>query len=1825
MLGFVVKKLRAFGKMSRDLAYHFIKAGDYLYALNVRHKNAGANQGMANQNFLGNESVFSLGSTIAQNKQIAVTFLLSGSGDVEFKIFRNGGEILDFVFTIATGDYATTVSNAETAIDAELLAESESALYSLSNDNGTVTILFSLNTYDYENWSFSEITNCSIYTTQEAIDLSIVGAGDSAANICIGSFDLFGDLFIFSTPCTNLPEDTDIAAIVSSVGQCLVSTSTNHGLLDGQCVAIQGVTGASGINGQWTVTVVSPTAFTLNGSVYSGTPSGGKVTNYTSGYGNIGVATKDKNTNSWTYTKLLSSRVLNFRTKKQIDCHIEKSQSKTAIYFTDDYNTPRVVYYRGAYVTDGCLSFISTSGEYLYDTLDLGTRLITSGTDVKFSFVSQAQVGGRVESGNWRYYLQFSSEAGSDTEYLSLLNPVNVYSMEYPSNTVTSDFATNLDIVGDAPGTATTKKNIFSITDIPVSLFKYVKLIGIQYSGQALRGYVIRKDLITGETMTIEHTGYETETTELNVAEVNKILLYPKTSLNIAAVDNRLILSNVTTELEDDLSDWAQSITHELSYKTLDDPDDYDLAYANPLNVNGAASYMLYDMYRFYVRARRKDSKTWTQPHWVDDVRFDTSNTSPSLRRTAGLPDYNLATYVTTGTSTACYPKVAQIEFSNIQWDFPFTDGTVFSDKYDAVEFMRCERIPEVLATGMFIKAMTGQEASAGGRYTGIYPGSPPETRYAPLFSAFGQELVNHLTQVSDPNQVPLITDFPTGAGSSDGDVSEDIGLFYSPDTALSTVVITYQSGDQLINLGGGSILLVNTNAVGDKFYSHIGRIYHDSDAALSLVEIEDAATVESGSSVTVNAKKFFNYNTVYDYTNTPNYDVILSYERGVALELNGAVTHGGTNRNYGVELAMYYRAIGTHSSDPSVSKYGSIYTSKAVTTGKTIYFDGTGTSNAVVVNGGDVFTQESVFKMRVPARVGGAAGWPSGDDQNTFGTNQSIMFVSQNIANVQMRYNLSDTDQTWIAEKGDLSDSSFTRGVRNDLSYDKSYNIQNGVQNFLPFNPNLEQVTDLPTRIYYSALKQQDSLIDDYRLILPLNFKDLDSTYGEIKHHAAINGELFTWQQRKLQRQYFNQRGELSVSDDSKIIVGSGAVMGRDGQTINIMGTSHKWSVIKGISPGGNDTVAWINTELKKVIKFGYDGTKAISEIEGMDSWFSNNLRFVDGEDTPADDLGIHGVFSPADNEFIWTIRGRKQVSEWGYSDAEYIVQHELDATLEGSLPRGDLLYTGGLLYGVAFSGGANAVGTLFSIDPSAAYPASTFTVLYDFDSATGSRPEYIVLGSDGKIYGITTEGGANNYGVLWSWDIGGAIYTDEYDFTASEGVPRTLAVFGNYLIMTSNNGGTNGVGCISLWDVLSPGLSTGYSFDSNNHSVVGSLTYSFSGTVFYGITDGGTGGFTIFSYDIVSQIFTVLNSSLILSPTNGLTQAGSLFYFSADSGGIYSFNPSDLSVVLARAHTDQDIMSVYNKFVYSSGKLYGAAYGYFTYGGIFTYDPTNDILYKYHTGGTSSGSNYISSLVYVGDKWWGTFELSGPINGASGIYSIKFTDPYYSIGDEVQYGSSVYEQTPDIYVSLINDNANNQPGVDTNPQSWLKKEHSDPDYYNEYTIVYSEDDNGFSDFRSHKPKIYLRHREGYLSPDPVSGYENAMYEHNRGDYSVWYNGQSEDGYIELIFAEDENVTKAFKAIMTSCEQEPYRIEVVTKNHETLMISGDYEVIMGQFETAIKNDILTSSDGLTADEDTTSPWGQWAKIRFYFQAGSYQQLNDIALKFIPVGRSYLS
>ena len=299
---------------------------------------------------------------------------------------------------------------------------------------------------------------------------------------------------------------------------------------------------------------------------------------------------------------------------------------------------------------------------------------------------------------------------------------------------------------------------------------------------------------------------------------------------------------------------------------------------------------------------------------------------------------------------------------------------------------------------------------------------------------------------------------------------------------------------------------------------------------------------------------------------------------------------------------------------------------------------------------------------------------------------------------------------------------------------------------------------------------------------------------------------------------------------------------------------------------------------------------------------------------------------------------------------------QGKLSATFnfdrpDGSHPSGKLLQAAdGKLYGLTSQGGKFNVGTLFSY-----YPATdTYTQIRDFDTATGASPSgNLIQAKDGKLYGTTRHGGNDDDGVIFSYDITTCVYTKLVDFDI------TNSYSPNGSLVQAANGKLYG----TTSDII-------FSFHPASHVFTKVIDFNdsiggFANDGLLQAKDGKLYGMTrfggsyddgvIFSLDPVTGVFVKLkdfSDSTGKDPTGTLIQAldGKLYGFTRrggtnKKGSIFSFDPSTATYATVKDFASLAGIHPHGSLLHASnGKLYGISIindGNKSRGIIFSYNP--------------------------------------------------------------------------------------------------------------------------------------------------------------------------------------------------------------------------------------------------------------------------------------------
>lgn len=135
-------------------------------------------------------------------------------------------------------------------------------------------------------------------------------------------------------------------------------------------------------------------------------------------------------------------------------------------------------------------------------------------------------------------------------------------------------------------------------------------------------------------------------------------------------------------------------------------------------------------------------------------------------------------------------------------------------------------------------------------------------------------------------------------------------------------------------------------------------------------------------------------------------------------------------------------------------------------------------------------------------------------------------------------------------------------------------------------------------------------------------------------------------------------------------------------------------------------------------------------------------------------------------------------------------------DAATSGSGPLGSLTDGGdGYLYGVTATGGSGGAGTLFRVH----HDGSGLAVVHSFSTAAGASPLAPVVVHAGQVVGVTRLGGSANFGVIYRVGTGGSgfLLVHQFTGTTSDGSkPETAllrAADGHFYAATTEGGANN------------------------------------------------------------------------------------------------------------------------------------------------------------------------------------------------------------------------------------------------------------------------------------------------------------------------------------------------------------------------------------------------------------------------------------------------
>lgn len=313
------------------------------------------------------------------------------------------------------------------------------------------------------------------------------------------------------------------------------------------------------------------------------------------------------------------------------------------------------------------------------------------------------------------------------------------------------------------------------------------------------------------------------------------------------------------------------------------------------------------------------------------------------------------------------------------------------------------------------------------------------------------------------------------------------------------------------------------------------------------------------------------------------------------------------------------------------------------------------------------------------------------------------------------------------------------------------------------------------------------------------------------------------------------------------------------------------------------------------------------------------------------------------------------------------------------GNSPTGSLVSDGSYLYGMTYQGGQNNYGVVFRVKPD----GSGYLKLLDFDGAkTGKHPGGSLIFDGTYLYGMTPEGGAKDMGVIFKIKTDGTGFNKLFDLDGTIGsYPFGSLVFDNtktILYGMTNSGGTKSAGTIFTIKTDGSGLKKLFEFDGNSLGgyPYGSLTFDASTSSLFGMTNsGGVNG-----YGLIFKVKTDGTSFQDLldfdNTNNGAYPRGDLYY---DGTYLYALVPN------GGKYGDGTLIKVKND---GSG-----------YTNLLDFDNTTLGSSPYGTVISDDGTVLYGLTTYGGANGWGTaFKINSDGSNYSKI--LDFNDGAYPYG---------------------------------------------------------------------------------------------------------------------------------------------------------------------------------------------------------------------------------
>jgi uncharacterized repeat protein (TIGR03803 family) len=357
----------------------------------------------------------------------------------------------------------------------------------------------------------------------------------------------------------------------------------------------------------------------------------------------------------------------------------------------------------------------------------------------------------------------------------------------------------------------------------------------------------------------------------------------------------------------------------------------------------------------------------------------------------------------------------------------------------------------------------------------------------------------------------------------------------------------------------------------------------------------------------------------------------------------------------------------------------------------------------------------------------------------------------------------------------------------------------------------------------------------------------------------------------------------------------------------------------------------------------------------------------------------------------------------------------HSFFNSSDGANPYGGLVLSGNRLYGTANDGASGGNGSVFAAntDGTLFSNGTIFTNLHSFANGDGINPYDGLVLSGNTLYGTAYQGGSQSVGTVFAINTDGTGFSNLHSFSSSSDGANPfggLILSGKTLYGTTSSGGKYGNGTVFAINTDGTLFGNGtiftnlYNFASGSDGANPYCGLVLSGDTLYGTTAGSGSGlapngtvFAVSTNGTFTPLHTFISASDGAGPHSGLVLSNNILYGTASQGGSHNVgtvfalttagtgftNLYNFTATSGSSATNSDGTSP-NALILSSNLLYGTS----THGGsagngtVFAVS-TNGTgftnLYSFSSSANSDGANSKAGLIISSNVLYGTASQGG------------------------------------------------------------------------------------------------------------------------------------------------------------------------------------------------------------------------------------------------------